>query len=233
MLEQLKSDVLAANHALVQHGLVLMTWGNASAIDRATGHVVIKPSGVAYEAMNSDAMAVVDLDGNKVDGNLNPSVDTPTHLALYRAFPEIGGIVHTHSHYATCWAQACRPIPCFGTTHADYFYGDVSVTDVMTAEEVGADYEAHIGEVIIRCFRDRDPMHSPAVLVANHAPFTWGKDVATAVETAFVLEEVARMALHTVALSPELPAIPSHLLDKHFLRKHGSAAYYGQGGSEI
>jgi L-ribulose-5-phosphate 4-epimerase len=228
MLDQLKADVLAANLALVREGLVLMTWGNASAIDRETGHVVIKPSGVAYDVMTPDDMAVVDLDGSAVEGKLKPSVDTPTHLALYRAFPEIGGVVHTHSHYATCWAQACWPIPCLGTTHADYFNGEIPVTDAMNAEEVGDNYEAHIGEVVIRCFHDRDPMQCPAVLVANHAPFVWGKDVASAVETAFVLEEVARMALHTVALSPEQSAIPGHLLDKHFSRKHGASAYYGQ-----
>lgn len=229
MLDQLKADVLTANLALVREGLVLMTWGNASAIDRATGRVVIKPSGVAYEVMTPDDMAVVDLDGTPVEGKLKPSVDTPTHLALYRAFPEIGGIVHTHSHYATCWAQACRPIPCLGTTHADYFNGEIPVSGAMTAEEVRDDYEAHIGEVIIRCFHDRDPMHCPAVLVANHAPFVWGTDVASAVETASVLEEVARMALHTLALSPEQPPIAAHLLDKHFMRKHGATAYYGQG----
>ncbi|MCC6699842.1 MAG: L-ribulose-5-phosphate 4-epimerase [Candidatus Hydrogenedentes bacterium] len=230
MLEHLKTDVLAANLALVREGLVLMTWGNASAIDRASGHVIIKPSGVAYDAMKAEDMVVVDLEGNKVEGKLNPSVDTPTHLALYLAFPDIGGVVHTHSHYATCWAQACRPIPCFGTTHADYFHGDVPVTDRMTAMEVREAYEANIGEVIIRCFRNRDPLSCPAVLVANHAPFTWGKSVAAAVENAFVLEEVARMALHTVALSPTQLAIEDHLLDKHFLRKHGNNAYYGQVG---
>lgn len=230
MLDQLKADVLAANLALVRGGLVLMTWGNASAIDRASGHVVIKPSGVGYDEMKAEDMVVIDLEGNKVEGTLNPSVDTPTHLALYLAFPKIGGVVHTHSHYATCWAQACRPIPCFGTTHADYFHGDVPVTDTMTLKEVREDYEANIGEVIIRCFRDRDPLSCPAVLVANHAPFTWGKDVAKAVENAFVLEESARMALHTVALSPTQPAIEDHLLDRHFLRKHGSNAYYGQVG---
>ncbi|MCC6488298.1 MAG: L-ribulose-5-phosphate 4-epimerase AraD [Candidatus Hydrogenedentes bacterium] len=230
MLDGLKIDVLSANLALVREGLVLMTWGNASAIDRASGHVVIKPSGVAYDAMKAEDMVIVDLEGRKVAGSLNASVDTPTHLALYRAFPEIGGVVHTHSHYATCWAQACRSIPCFGTTHADYFHGDVPVTDSMTATEAREDYEANIGEVIIRCFRDRDPMRCPAVLVANHAPFTWGKTVAAAVENAFVLEEVARMAMHTVALSPDQPAIEDHLLDKHVLRKHGSSAYYGQGG---
>ena len=232
MLDQLKADVLEANLALVREGLVLMTWGNASAIDRASGHVVIKPSGVAYDAMKAEDMVVVDLEGNKVEGTLNPSVDTPTHLALYRAFPEIGGVVHTHSHYATCWAQACRPIPCFGTTHADYFHGDVPVTDTMTPKEVREDYEANIGEVIIRCFRGRDPLSCPAVLVANHAPFTWGRDAAAAVENAFVLEEVARMAMHTAALSPKQPAIEDHLLDKHFLRKHGSTAYYGQGNAQ-
>jgi L-ribulose-5-phosphate 4-epimerase len=228
MLDQLKADVLTAYLALVRQGLVLMTWGNASAIDRETGLVVIKPSGVAYDVMDPDAMVVVDLDGNRVEGNLNPSVDTPTHLALYRAFPEIGGIVHTHSHYATCWAQACRSIPCFGTTHADYFNGEIPVTDVMTPDEVGENYEAHIGDVIIHCFQTRDPMQCPAVLVANHAPFVWARDVKAAIETACVLEEVARMALHTVALSPDQPSIPSHLLDKHFSRKHGESAYYGQ-----
>ncbi len=229
MVDQLKADVLKANLALVRQGLVLMTWGNASGIDRDSGHVVIKPSGVAYENMTPDDMAVVDLDGKPVEGKLKPSVDTPTHLALYQAFPEIGGVVHTHSHYATCWAQACLPIPCFGTTHADYFHGEIPVTDGMTADEVGEDYEAHIGEVIIRTFRERDPMQCPAVLVANHAPFVWGKDVASAVETAFVLEEVARMALHTLALAPEQGQIAGHLLDKHFMRKHGAGAYYGQG----
>ncbi len=228
MLDRLKADVLTANRDLVRQGLVLMTWGNASGIDRDSGRVVIKPSGVAYDAMTPQDMAVVDLDGKQVEGKFKPSVDTPTHLALYRAFPEIGGIVHTHSHFATCWAQACRPIPCFGTTHADYFHGEVPVTDAMTAEEVGTDYEAHIGDVIIRCFRDRDPMACPAVLVANHAPFVWGKDPATAVETAYVLEEVARMALHTLALSTGQNGIPQYLLDKHFLRKHGGGAYYGQ-----
>lgn len=229
MLDRLKADVLKANLALVRQGLVLMTWGNASGIDRDSGHVVIKPSGVAYEVMTPEDMAVVDLDGKAVEGKLKPSVDTPTHLALYRAFPEIGGVVHTHSHYATCWAQACRPIPCFGTTHADHFHGEVPVTDAMTADEVGEDYEAHIGDVIVRAFRDRDPMRCPGVLVANHAPFVWGKDVATAAESAFVLEEVARMALHTLALSPGQRPIAAHLLDKHFMRKHGAGAYYGQG----
>ncbi|MCL4693094.1 MAG: L-ribulose-5-phosphate 4-epimerase AraD [Candidatus Hydrogenedentes bacterium] len=229
MLDRLKADVLKANLALVRQGLVLVTWGNASGIDRDSGHVVIKPSGVAYEVMTPEDMAVVDLDGKLVAGKLKPSVDTPTHLALYRAFPEIGGVVHTHSHYATCWAQACRPIPCFGTTHADHFNGEIPVTDAMTAEEVGEDYEAHIGDAIVRAFRDRDPMHCPGVLVANHAPFVWGKDVATAVESAYVLEEVARMALHTLALSPGQRPIAAYLLDKHFMRKHGAGAYYGQG----
>ena len=228
MLESLKQPICDANLELVSRDLVLMTWGNASGIDRAQGLVVIKPSGVPYDAMQPEDMAVVDLEGRQVEGNLNPSVDTPAHLALYRAFEAVGGIVHTHSHYATCWAQACRPIPCFGTTHADHFYGDVPVTEPLTADEVNTDYERHIGEAIVRRFHGLDPMHFPGVLCAQHASFTWGKDVAEAVHNAVALEEIARMALHTLALSPEQPPIDQYLLDKHFLRKHGKDAYYGQ-----
>lgn len=227
MLKQLKRDVLDANLELVKRGLVLGTWGNASAIDRERGLVVIKPSGVSYDAMKPSDMVVVDLDGNVVDGELRPSSDTATHVVLYRAFGAIGGVVHTHSHFATCWAQACRPIPCYGTTHADYFYGDVPLTAPLGEHDMGQ-YEHRTGEVIVERFDGVNPMHYPGVLVASHAPFAWGSTVAKAVENAEVLEEIARMALHTVQLSPEQPAIPQHLLDKHFLRKHGEHAYYGQ-----
>jgi L-ribulose-5-phosphate 4-epimerase len=220
--------VCNANVELVAKGLVLMTWGNASGIDREKGLVVVKPSGVPYEAMRPEHMVVVDLDGRTVEGAYKPSVDIPTHLVLYRAWPRIGGVVHTHSHYATCWAQACRPIPCFGTTHADFAYGEVPVTESLTEAEVAQDYERHIGEVIVRRYADLDPTRYPGVLAANHAPFAWGKTVREAVENAIVLEEVARMALDTLLLSPEQPPIPQYLLDKHFLRKHGDSAYYGQ-----
>lgn len=228
MLETLKQAVCAANLELVAKGLVLMTWGNASGIDREQGLVVIKPSGVPYDEMAPEHMVVVDLEGHVVEGTLKPSVDLPTHLALYQAFPAIGGIVHTHSHFATVFAQAGKPIPCFGTTHADYFYGEVPVSEGLTEAEVAVDYERHIGEVIIRRFQGLDPMQYPGVLAANHAPFTWGASPAKAVENAYVLEELARMALHTLQLAPECPPIPGYLLDKHFLRKHGAGAYYGQ-----
>jgi L-ribulose-5-phosphate 4-epimerase len=228
MLELLKEQVCAANLELVRRGLVMCTWGNASAIDRARRLVVIKPSGVPYESMRPELMVVVDLDGNIVEADLRPSSDTETHLVLYKAFDGIGAIAHTHSHYATCWAQARRPIPCFGTTHADYFCGGVPVTDEMSPEEIEKDYERNTGHVITRCFEHRDPMACPAVLVSSHAPFTWGATLEEAVENAVVLEEVARMALHTLALEPLTPAIDSPLLDKHFLRKHGPGAYYGQ-----
>jgi L-ribulose-5-phosphate 4-epimerase len=228
VLESLKADVLAANLELVRRGLVVLTWGNASAIDREQGLMVIKPSGVPYETMRREDMAVVNLNGEVVEGACKPSVDTATHLVLYKAFAEIGGVVHTHSHYATCWAQAGRAIPCFGTTHADLAHGEVPVTDPLSAEEVAQDYERHIGEVIVRRYRDLNPLHFPAVLAAQHAPFAWGRTVAEAVETAAALEEVARMALHTLTLKPDLPPIPQYLLDKHFRRKHGSGAYYGQ-----
>ncbi len=229
MLESLNKEVCEANLELVRKGLVLMTWGNASGIDRGQGLVVIKPSGVEYDVMRPEHMVVVDLEGRAVEGEYKPSVDTPTHLVLYKAWPEIGGVVHTHSHYATCWAQACRPIPCFGTTHADFAHGEIPVTDSLTPEEVAHDYERNIGEVIARCYaRGLNPMHFPGVLAANHGPFAWGASVAAAAENAVILEELARMALNTVALSPQQQAIPQYLLDKHFLRKHGSDAYYGQ-----
>jgi len=228
MLETLRTAVLEANLALVREGLVVMTWGNASGIDRDAGLVAIKPSGVPYDTMQADHMVVVDLAGDVVEGDYKPSVDTPSHLALYEAFPEIGGVVHTHSHYATCWAQAGRPIPCFGTTHADLAYGDVPVTEPLTADEVAEDYERHIGEAIVRRYKDLDPMQYPAVLAAQHAPFAWGRTVGDAVQAAVALEEVARMALDTLLLAPGVPSIPQYLLDKHFLRKHGAGAYYGQ-----
>lgn len=229
MLDTLKSRVFEANLELVRRGLVLMTWGNASGIDRERGVVVIKPSGVDYDAMRPEQMVVTDLDGCPVDGSLKPSVDLPTHLALYKAFENVGGIVHTHSHYATCWAQACRPIPCFGTTHADHFHGEVPITEGLTEAEVSSDYEASIGRVIVRRFRTLDPDRFSGVLAANHAPFAWGPTVEKAVENAVVLEEVARMALHTVMLRVDCPPIAQCLLDKHFLRKHGAGSYYGQG----
>lgn len=224
----LKKAVCDGNLDLVFHGLVKFTFGNASAIDRETGRVVIKPSGVPYEKMKPRDMVVVDLAGEIVEGDLKPSVDLPTHLALYAAFPAIGGIAHAHSHYATAWAQACRAIPCLGTTHADYFHGEVPVTAPLTQQEVDEDYERAIGASIVRAFDSRDPIECPGVLVANHAPFAWGKTVAAAVEHARVLEEIAALALHTLALGPGTPPIAGHLLDKHFRRKHGGNAYYGQ-----
>lgn len=227
MLKQFKRDVLDANRTLVARGLVMGTWGNASGIDRDRGLVVIKPSGVSYDALRPSDMVVVNLKGEVVEGEFRPSSDTPTHLALYRAFEAIGGIVHTHSHYATCWAQACRPIPCLGTTHADYFYGDVPLTQPLPPDTMDR-YEERTGDAIVARFQELDPTACPGVLVAHHAPFTWGTTVADAVENAYVLEELARLALHTLQLTPEQAPIPQHLLDKHFFRKHGHHAYYGQ-----
>ncbi|NLA57563.1 MAG: L-ribulose-5-phosphate 4-epimerase [Firmicutes bacterium] len=228
MLEQLKEEVLAANLELPRRGLVIYTWGNVSGICREQGLVVIKPSGVSYEEMKAEDMVVVDLGGNVVEGDLRPSSDTPTHLALYRAWPEVGGIVHTHSTYATVWAQARMGIPCLGTTHADYFYGEIPCTRPLTAEEVAGDYEEETGSVIVRTLAGRDPLSMPGVLVSGHGPFTWGKDPAEAVHNSVVLEQVALMALATVSLAPDIEPIPQRLLDKHFLRKHGANAYYGQ-----
>ncbi len=230
MLEELKRRVCKANLDLVRAGLVFETWGNASAMDRERGLVVIKPSGVDYGIMAVEHMAVVDLDGHTADrsSKLKPSVDTATHLALYRAFPAVNGIVHTHSHYATCFAQARRPIPCFGTTHADYFHGEIPLAPPLTPEEVAEDYERHIGEVIARRYAELDPVAHPAVLAAGHGPFAWGATVEKAVEAASVLETVARMAAQTLALTPQAQPLEPYLLDKHYLRKHGQGAYYGQ-----
>jgi len=228
VLERLKQEVLEANLDLPKYGLVTFTWGNVSGIDRESGLVVIKPSGVPYDKLKADDLVVVDLDGNKVEGKLKPSSDTPTHLVLYKAFPSIGGVVHTHSPWATAWAQAGRAIPALGTTHADYFYGEIPVTRAMTREEIETAYELETGNVIVETFKDRDPSQVPSVLVNSHAPFNWGKDPHEAVHNAVVLEEVAKMALHTYALNPGIGAMDQALLDKHFLRKHGTNAYYGQ-----
>jgi len=228
MHDILKKQVCLANLALVEHHLVVFTWGNVSAIDRDSGVVAIKPSGVGYDALTPDKIVLLDLDGKVLEGDLRPSSDTPTHLELYRRWPGVGGICHTHSRYATMWAQACREIPCLGTTHADHFYGPVPVTDAMSKEEIAADYELNTGKVIVRRFAQTDPMQVPAVLVANHGPFTWGNDAASAVMNAVVLEEVAQMAQGALALNPQQPPISQTLLDKHYLRKHGKDAYYGQ-----
>lgn len=231
MLEKLKEEVYRANIDLVRHNLVILTWGNASGIDREKGLVVIKPSGVEYEGMTPADMVVVDMEGRVVEGSLRPSSDTSTHLILYKEFPSIGGVVHTHSVHATAWAQAGRPLPVFGTTHSDYFYGRVPCTREMTRAEVESDYEANTGKVIAETFRGTDPMNMPAVLVCNHGPFTWGTTALKAVENAVVLEETARMALFTVQLGKN-EDIKGYLLDKHFLRKHGKGAYYGQKGKK-
>ncbi len=227
MLEELKDKVCRANLDLVRHGLVIFTWGNVSAIDRSYGLVVIKPSGVSYDDMKPSDMVVVDLDGNVMEGDLNPSSDTPTHLALYRAFPEIGGIVHTHSTYATAWAQAGKDIPNIGTTHSDYFHEAIPCTGDMTEQEVRGEYELETGNVIVRRFQGMNPMQTPGVLVKNHGPFAWGRDAADAVHNAVVLEQVAKMAFIAYSVNPDLTMNPL-LVEKHFLRKHGPGAYYGQ-----
>lgn len=227
MLEQLKDKVFKANLDLVRHGLVIFTWGNVSAVDPESRLVVIKPSGVSYDEMTADDMVVVDLDGNVVEGHLNPSSDTPTHLALYRAWPEIGGIVHTHSTYATAWAQAGKSIPAIGTTHADYFHNEIPCTGDMSEQEVKGAYELETGNVIVRRFEGINPVHTPGVLVRNHGPFAWGKDCAEAVHNAVVLEQVAKMAYLAYAINPDLTMNPL-LVEKHFSRKHGPDAYYGQ-----
>jgi L-ribulose-5-phosphate 4-epimerase len=229
MLDRLREAVLEANLEIVRRGLVLYTFGNVSGIDRASGHVVIKPSGVDYERLTPGEMVVTDLDGRTVAGNLRPSVDLMTHLALYRAFPAIGGVVHTHSEFATIFAQAKREVPALGTTHADYFHGPIPVTRDLTTEEIAGDYVGNTGRVIAETFAGRDPMAVPAALVASHGPFAWGPTPAAAVHNAVVLEAVAKLAVHTLMLAPGLPPMPPALLDQHFLRKHGSQATYGQG----
>ena len=230
MLKSVREAVYEANMELPRRGLVTYTWGNVSAVDRAAGLMVIKPSGVEYEDLSPDKLVVLDLDGRRVEGSLNPSSDTKTHLELYRAFPEIGGIVHTHSAHAVAWAQAGRDIPCFGTTHADYFYGPVPCARALSPEEVEDDYEGSTGRVIVETFRERglNPVHVPGVICRSHGPFTWGRDAAQAVYHAAVLEEVAKMAIFTVQINPEALPAPQHVLDKHFMRKHGPNAYYGQ-----
>jgi L-ribulose-5-phosphate 4-epimerase len=229
MLEELKRQVCQANLTLVREGLVIQTFGNVSGIDRAHGLMVIKPSGVSYDAMTPEHMVVVALESGAVaEGDLKPSSDTPTHLVLYRAFLGIGGVVHSHSLYATAWAQAGRGIPPYGTTHADYWHGEVPCTRPMTPQEIERDYEANTGRVIVKRFKGIDPLHCPAVLVASHGPFVWGKDAADAVHHAVVLEFVAKLAAETLRINPQIAPIPSALLNKHFLRKHGPKAYYGQ-----
>jgi L-ribulose-5-phosphate 4-epimerase len=229
MLDELKQQVCAANLKLVAEGLVTQTWGNASGVDRAQGLVVIKPSGMAYDGMKAQHMVVVSLaDGKMVDGYLKPSSDTATHLELYRAFKNIGGVVHTHSLYATAWAQAQKKIPSYGTTQADYWFGDVPCTRAMTSAEIKNDYEKNTGKVIVEIFKKMNPLEHPAVLVASHGPFTWGKNVDEAVHNAEVLEFVARLASETLHINPKTKPMPSVLLEKHFLRKHGPKAYYGQ-----
>lgn len=228
MLESLKQQVLQANLLLPKYGLVIFTWGNVSGIDRASNLVVIKPSGVSYEGMTADDMVIIDLDGKKVEGVLNPSSDTPTHLELYKAFPHIGGIVHTHSRWATSFAQAGKAVEPTGTTHADYFFGAIPCTRLLTPSEINGDYEKETGKAIVETFANLDSESIPAVLVQNHGLFCWGETCEKAVETAVVLEEVAFMQYHALMLNPDLSVMQKELLDKHYLRKHGKDAYYGQ-----
>lgn len=229
MLERIKEQVFEANRLLKESGLVVLTWGNVSQIDRENGYIVIKPSGVAYDTMTAEDMVVVDLQGRVVEGNLKPSSDLPTHIELYKAFPEIGGITHTHSRWATVFSQAGIPIPALGTTHADAFYGEIPVTRRMTDAQIAGEYEKETGNVIIEAFSKIDPNAVPAALVHSHGPFIWGRDAMKSVENAITLEEIAFMAYHTLALDPNA-AMQQALLDKHYLRKHGANAYYGQGG---
>jgi L-ribulose-5-phosphate 4-epimerase len=230
-LKALREQVLEANLEVVRRGLVLYTFGNASGIDREEGIVVIKPSGVPYEQLTPDRLTLVDMDGRVVEGASKPSSDLDTHLVLYRAFPDIGGVVHTHSRFATAWAQARREIPCLGTTHADYFYGPVPVTDTLADNHVTGDYELETGAAIVRRFAGLDPLMVPAVLVANHGPFAWGKTAIEAAHHAVILEEVALIAAHTLTLNA-MPSMPQCLVDKHFYRKHGPTATYGQGSGQ-
>lgn len=229
MLKELKEQVYEANMLLPKHGLVTFTWGNASGIDRGRGLVVIKPSGVDYDKLTPEDMVVVELEsGKRVEGTLNPSSDTPTHLVLYRAFGNIGGVVHTHSRWATVFSQAGRSIPPLGTTHADYFYGDIPCTRRMTPSEIGGEYELETGNVIAETFEGKSPDDIPAVLVHSHGPFTWGTDPHNAVHNAVVLEELAFMAWHNLMMAPDIPPMQKELMDRHYLRKHGAGAYYGQ-----
>ena len=228
MLEALRAEVYEANLELVRRGLVIYTFGNASGVSRHDGLIVIKPSGVPYEKMTPADMVVTDLDGRIVEGDLRPSSDLATHAALYRAFPSIGGIAHTHSRHATAWAQACRAIPCFGTTHADYFHGPVPVTEPLEHAEIESEYELNTGAAIIRLLEDCDPLGCPAALVAGHAPFCWGKSLADAAHVAVIVEELAAMAWQTLTINPDAKPIASSLHDKHYFRKHGPTATYGQ-----
>lgn len=230
MLEELKKEVYEANMLLPKYGLVTFTWGNVSGIDREKGLFVIKPSGVDYDVMKPEDMVVMDMEGNRVEGHYKPSSDTPTHLEIYKAFPEIGGIIHTHSSYATSWAQAGRSIPCYGTTHADYMYGDIPCMRCLNKEEIEEAYEANTGRLIVNYFKEsgRNPMDVPACLCKNHGPFAWGKDPHEAVHNAVVLEEVAKMAYRAEIIEPRIQPAPQELQDKHYYRKHGANAYYGQ-----
>ena len=230
MLKELREEVYRANMELPERGLVVYTWGNVSGIDREKGLVVIKPSGVEYEDLSPENLVIVDMDCRIVEGDMNPSSDTKTHVELYKSFAEIGGIVHTHSPHAVGWAQAGRDIPCYGTTHADYFYGSVPCTRNLTAQEVDEDYELNTGKVIAETFAERrlDPLAVPGVICHSHGPFTWGKNAAQAVYHAVVLEEVAKMAMYTVNIFAQAPEAPQYVQDKHYLRKHGPNAYYGQ-----
>jgi L-ribulose-5-phosphate 4-epimerase len=227
--EELRKAVCDANVELQKRKLVIYSWGNVSGLDRSKGVIAIKPSGVKYDELTPDKIVLLDLDANIIEGTLKPSSDTPTHLELYRNCEAIGGICHAHSPNATMWAQACKEIPCFGTTGADYFYGSIPVTNVMTEEQIQNDYELNTGKVIVRRFAGLDPMKTPAVLVAKHGPFTWGSSAATALESMVVLEQTAAMALGTITINPEQKPISKALLDKHYFRKHGKDAYYGQG----
>lgn len=228
MLESLKQKVYEANMELPKRGLITYTWGNVSGIDRETGYFVIKPSGVDYDLLKPEDMVVMDLEGNKIEGHLNPSSDTPTHIELYKAYPEIGGVVHTHSPWATSWAQAGRYIPCYGTTHADYFYGDIPCARLLTENEIEENYEKNTGLVIVETIGDENPLFVPGILCSNHGPFTWGKDVHDAVHNAVVLEEIAKMASCTESINKNSSKAPQSMQDKHFMRKHGPNAYYGQ-----
>lgn len=227
-LETLRKEVLDANLELVRRGLVLYTFGNVSGISRADGLIAIKPSGVPYDSMQAGDMVIADLDGNVVEGSLQPSSDLATHVELYKAFPNIGGVTHTHSEFATAWAQARTPIPCFGTTHADYFHGPVPVTNAMSSDEIAREYKKNTGTAIIQTFRDIDYERVPAALVANHGPFAWGRDAVEAAHNATIVEHVARVACRTITIDHDAQKISGHLHDKHFVRKHGARAYYGQ-----